>query len=199
MDKEKQLNKILTEVLNLKKSPLFTYRNENKYIPVIGAGSYNAKIMFVGEAPGKKEALTAKPFCGASGKILDTLLQSIKLARADVYITNVVKDRPHDNRDPSIEEIELYGPFLKRQTEIIQPKVIATLGRISMAYLFDYLGISDKLQIISKIHGQSFKAKAPYGTVYIIPLYHPAASIYNQKLKDTLIKDFKILKKYSTK
>jgi len=110
-------------------------RLKNKVFPVIGEGSHYAKIMFVGEAPGRTEAATGRPFCGASGKVLDELLASINVLRQDVYVTNIVKDRPPFNRDPYPEEINAYAPFLDRQIEIIQPQVIATLGRFSMAYI----------------------------------------------------------------
>jgi len=99
---------------SLKKSSLYRYRKDNDYIPVIGEGNISASIMFIGEAPGKTEQ-NREPFCGRSGIMLDELLASIKLDRADVYVTNLVKDRPQDNRDPSPEEIALYGPFLDSQ------------------------------------------------------------------------------------
>ncbi|MEK9183760.1 MAG: uracil-DNA glycosylase, partial [Patescibacteria group bacterium] len=102
------LKQIRDEVLNLKKSPLYKYRTQNKFFPVIGEGSDYAKIMFIGEAPGKNEAKTGRPFCGAAGKILDELLVSVKILRSDVYITNIVKDRPPMNRDPLPEEIKIY-------------------------------------------------------------------------------------------
>lgn len=188
------LEKIKEEVLNLKSSPLFKFRTENNYFPVIGEGSLEAKIMFIGEAPGKKEALTGKPFCGASGKFLDELLKSAGIKREDVYITNIVKDRPPENRDPSPEEIRSYGPFLDRQIEIIQPKIIATLGRYSMSYIFEKFHMEAHLEPISKTHGKIFEIKLSYGKVKIIPLYHPAAAIYNQHLKETLKKDFLVLK-----
>src|SRR5665213_20886 len=132
--KYEALKKIRDEVLSLKESPLYEYRTSNQYLPVIGEGSHDAQIMFVGEAPGKNEAKTGRPFAGAAGKILNELLESVGIAREDVYITNIVKDRPQENRDPTPKEIELYGPFLDRQIEIIQPKIIATLGRHSMSY-----------------------------------------------------------------
>lgn len=185
---------IRDEVLGLKSSPLYAYRTENKYLPVIGEGSHDAKIMFVGEAPGKNEAMTGRPFCGAAGKILDEMLAGIGIARSDVYITNIVKDRPPGNRDPLPAEIAIYAPFLDRQIEIIQPAVIATLGRFSMQYLMERLGLRDILRPISAIHGQLFTAKTGYGTVKILPLYHPAATIYNQHLRADLEKDFMKLK-----
>jgi uracil-DNA glycosylase len=191
-----ELQKIHDELIDLKKSPLYTYRTENKYIPVIGEGNQTARIMFVGEAPGETEAKTGKPFCGRSGKLLDELLASIRMNRSTVFVTNLVKDRPQDNRDPSTEEIALYGPLLKRQIEAIQPRVIACLGRLSMKYLFETYGIGDQLKPISDIHGKEFKATTSYGTVTIVALYHPAYALYNGSMKPVLKKDFKILKKY---
>ncbi len=179
---------------SLKKSSLYRYRKDNDYIPVIGEGNISASIMFIGEAPGKTEAETGKPFCGRSGIMLDELLASIKLDRADVYVTNLVKDRPQDNRDPSPEEIALYGPFLDSQIEIIQPRIIATLGRLSMKYIFKKYGIESSLKPISEIHGKKFKIKTLYGDIFIIPLYHPAAALYNGSLKRVLLDDVKILK-----
>lgn len=192
-----QMKKIRDEVLALKESPLYGYRTENKYFPVIGEGSHDAHIMFVGEAPGETEAKTAKPFCGRSGKLLDDLLASIGMDRAKVYVTNLVKDRPPGNRDPEPAEIALYATYLDRQIEILQPKVIATLGRHSMKYLFEKFGLGDVLQSVSKIHGESFKVKAPYGEVTIVALYHPAVALYNGSMKGVLLEDFKILKKYA--
>lgn len=192
-----ELKKIRDEVLALKESPLYVYRMENKYFPVIGEGAHDAHIMFVGEAPGESEAKTARPFCGRSGKLLDELLASIGMDRAKVYITNLVKDRPPGNRDPEPAEIELYGPFLDRQIAIMKPRVIATLGRHSMKYLFERYGLGSVLQSVSKIHGMEFKATMPYGETTIVALYHPAVALYNGSMKGTLLEDFKILKKYA--
>lgn len=201
--KLEQMKKVEDELVNFKKSPLYKYRTENNFFPVVGEGSINAKIMFIGEAPGKKEAQTGKPFCGASGKMLDSLLESVGIKREDVYITNIVKDRPQDNRDPSVEEIKLYGPFLDRQIEIIQPKIIATLGRFSMDYIMRHFGLEEKLETIGNAHGKSYEADFSYVVkslpagrqVKIIPLYHPAAALYNGGMRETLMKDFKILNK----
>src|SRR5580704_7867425 len=115
MAKFDEMKKIRDELFEFKQSPLYEYRTANKYFPVIGEGSHDAHIMFVGEAPGMNEAKTGKPFCGASGKLLSELLLGIGASREKVYITNVVKDRPQDNRDPTPEEIILYAPFLDRQ------------------------------------------------------------------------------------
>jgi uracil-DNA glycosylase len=195
-----ELKKIRDEVLVLKDSPLYLYRTENKYLPVIGEGSHNAKIMFIGEAPGKNEAKTGRPFCGSAGKILDDLLSSVSIDRKEVYVTNIVKDRPQNNRDPLPDEIAVYGPFLDRQISIIQPQVLVTLGRYSMGYIMEKFGLSDPpaggLLHISKMHGKEFRAQTDYGKVYIIPLYHPAAAIYDRSLIPILQQDFKILEKF---
>ena len=195
--KTEQLEIIKDEVFALTGSPLYGYRQENKYYPVIGEGSHDAKIVFIGEAPGKNEALTARPFCGAAGKILDQLLASIGIARADVYITNIVKDRPPENRDPLPEEIQIYAPFLDKQIAVIQPKVIATLGRYSMSYILDKFDVKEASPSISQNHGMVFKAQGPYGEIHIVPLYHPAAAIYNRSLLGTLQKDFAVLKQFA--
>ncbi len=111
-------------------------------------------------------------------------------------MTNIVKDRPPFNRDPLPEEIEYYGPFLDRQIEIIKPKVIATLGRFSMAYIMKKFGLESELKTISLMHGKIFDAKTSYGETKIIPLYHPAVAIYNSNTKETLKKDFAVLKEF---
>ncbi len=205
-EKDNLLKQIKDEVVDLQEGELCQIRRQNNVFPVIGEGSHDATIMFVGEAPGKNEAATGKPFCGASGRVLTELIESIGLKREDVYITNVVKDRPPDNRDPLPEEIKLYAPFLDRQIEILQPKVIATLGRYSMAYIMSRYARSgearenepfdDKGNVkpISQIHGKVFEAKASYGNLKIVPLYHPAVALYQNSLKKEMFKDFEILK-----
>lgn len=191
--KRDAMMQIRDEVLALP-GKLSEYRNQHKYFPVIGEGSHDAPIMFIGEAPGQNEAKTGRPFCGAAGKILDELLSSVSIERDNVYITNIVKDRPPSNRDPEPAEISLYAPFLDRQIEIIQPKIIATLGRFSMEYIMRAFDLSADLEPISKAHGKMFNARASYGPIKILPLYHPAAAIYNRSLLDTLKHDFKALK-----
>ncbi len=197
--KTEQMKEIKNEILGLKKSPLYVERIKNKVLPVIGEGSHDAQIMFIGEAPGKNEALTGRPFCGASGRVLDELLNSINLKREDVYVTNIVKDRPTSNRDPSLEEIKIYGPFLDRQIEIIQPKVIATLGRYSAEYIMKRFGLADQIETIGKMRGKIFKTKTSYGEVIIIPLLHPAVALYNSFSRDDLKEDFKSLGNRITK
>ena len=191
--KTEQLRKIRDEVVGLKTSPLYEIRIKAGVFPVLGEGSHDADIMFVGEAPGKNEAATGRPFCGASGRILDELLESAGIKREDVYVTNIVKDRPPGNRDPSDEEIAAYGPFLDRQIDIIQPQVIATLGRFSMVYIMEKFGLASQSGPISTMHGKSFEAEASYGKIHIVPLYHPAVAVYNSNTKDALKEDFRTL------
>jgi len=194
-NKTEELRKIKEEILVLETSPLYAERVKGKAFPVIGEGSHNAEIMFVGEAPGKNEAETGRPFCGRSGKLLDEFLASINVSRESVYITNIVKDRPPKNRDPLPEEIEVYAPFLDRQIEIIKPKIIATLGRFSMQYIMNRYELSSELGPISDMHGRVFETIMPWGDrVKVVPLYHPAVAIYNQHSKATLMEDFKVLK-----
>lgn len=190
-ERVKRLTEIEECLKELHESPLYSYRIENNYHSVAGEGSAHAKIIFVGEAPGKNEATSGKPFCGRSGKMLDEMLASVGLNRSDVFITNVVKDRPQENRDPTPAEITLYGPLLEQQIEVIQPKVIVTLGRISMEYIMNAYSCGEHFAPISKIHGETFKGVASYGTVTIATLYHPAVGLYNGGMRATLFEDFK--------
>lgn len=191
-----RLRAIRDAVVNLKESPLYEYRVQNKYFPVIGQGDHYAKIMFIGEAPGKYEALYGRPFCGASGKLLDELLASISLRRESVYITNIVKDRPPDNRDPYPDEIKLYSPFLSEQVSIIQPKVIATLGRFSSEFIMFQFGLAQHSKPISALHGKAFPTAAAYGEVHIVPLFHPAVGLHDPAKRQTLFDDFRTLKPF---
>jgi len=194
-----KMKKVIDDLFAFKDSPLYKYRNENNFFPVIGEGNHYADIMFIGEAPGKNEALKGRPFVGASGKFLTELIESIGLKREDVYITNIVKDRPEENRDPRPDEIKLYAPFLDRQIDIIQPKIIATLGRFPMEYIMKHLSLHEHFGPISKIRGKCFKADTSYGGVEVVPLYHPGAALHNGSLREVLKEDFKVLKKFSNK
>jgi DNA polymerase len=193
------MKKIKDAVLALTESSLYEYRTINKYFPVIGEGSHDADIVFIGEAPGKNEAQTGKPFCGASGRVLSEMLASINLSRENVYITNIVKDRPPDNRDPLPNEIKLYSPFLDEQITIIQPKIIATLGRFSMKYILEKFNCPESTQTITNLHGKLIPTKAAYGPIHIVPLYHPAVALYSGRSKKTLIEDMQTLAQFLSK
>lgn len=146
---------------------------------VFGVGNPDADIMLVGEAPGKKEDEQGEPFVGAAGKFLDEMLASIGLERGDVYITNIVKYRPPDNRDPLDTEIEEFMPYLLQQVQAIYPRLIVTLGRFAMNVFLP--GVK-----ISQVHGQPKRLK---GQVFL-PLFHPAAALYNGGMRETLLQDF---------
>ena len=149
---------------------------------VPGEGNPSADIVFIGEGPGFYEDQQALPFVGPAGKFLDELLASIGLRRADVFICNVLKCRPPDNRDPLPGEIAACKPWLDEQIEIIRPKVIVTLGRFSMSRYFPG-------QSIGKIHGQSKKL----GDLIVVPMYHPAAALHQASLRRTIEQDFQKL------
>ncbi len=146
---------------------------------VFGDGDINTDIVFIGEAPGKNEDEQGIPFVGAAGKFLNEMLALIDLKREDIYITNIVKYRPPNNRDPEPDEKEAFLPFLTQQLEVIKPKLIVTLGRHSMDVLLPGLKIS-------QVHGEPKRYK---GQVYL-PLFHPAAALYNGGMRQTLIDDF---------
>ncbi len=155
---------------------------------VMGDGNLDADIVFIGEAPGKNEDEQGLPFVGAAGKFLNEMLAAAGMERSDVYITNVVKYRPPNNRDPLPEEKAAFLPYLLRQLEIINPKAIVTLGRHSMEYFLPDARIS-------QIHGHAVRKKVVYHDKtehdwLIIPLYHPAAALYNGGMRQTLIDDF---------
>jgi len=150
---------------------------------VFGSGDPAAGIMLIGEAPGKKEDETGKPFVGASGRFLDEMLTTAGMRRDEVYITNIVKYRPPENRDPTIEEKKAFWPYLLRELEIVQPKVVITLGRHAGKIFIPDL-------VISKDHGVSRTVKYNNREWLVIPLYHPAAALYNGSMRQTLIDDF---------
>lgn len=155
---------------------------------VLGEGDLNADIVFIGEAPGKKEDESGRPFVGTSGKFLNEMLDAIGLSRDDIYITNIVKYRPPGNRDPSKSEKQAFLPYLVRQLAAIQPKIVVTLGRHSMNC---FLPAGQ----ISEIHGQATTIDFYDLKITVVPLYHPAAALYNGSLRTTLINDFKMLPK----
>ncbi|MEM7034957.1 MAG: uracil-DNA glycosylase family protein [Chloroflexota bacterium] len=188
-----QMDDLAKDLANLAESPLYEYRQKNGYLPVIGEGSLDADVVFIGEAPGAKEAESGRPFVGASGKVLDELLASIDLERSNVFITNIVKDRPPKNRDPKSDEIALYTPFLIRQLEIIQPKVIATLGRFSMEFILKQFGMEEVGQKISQLHGKTLSTDTSFGPITVLPLYHPAVALYNRSQRASLDEGFRQL------
>jgi uracil-DNA glycosylase family 4 len=150
---------------------------------VFGVGNSDAEILYIGEGPGYWEDLKAEPFVGNAGKLLDSLLQSIKLPREEVYITNVVHHRPLGNRDPLPEEIAAYGVYLDQIIEIIGPRVIVTLGRFSMGKFLSTVRISG-------VHGKKFNVKWKEKNIVVVPMYHPAAALRNGEVMRQIKEDF---------
>lgn len=176
MTKQQKMDKIKQQILDDKICPELAKTATQL---VFGDGNPDADIVFIGEAPGKNEDEQGKPFVGAAGKFLNEMLEMIGLKREDVYITNIVKYRPPNNRDPLPDEKTAFLPYLQAQLDAIQPKIVVTLGRHSLNCFLPDLSIS-------KVHGQPKRYK---GNVYL-PLFHPAAALYNSAMRQTLIDDF---------
>jgi len=176
MDKKLELEKLETEMAADMALPL---REANL---VFGEGNMDCEVMFVGEAPGQNEDRLKRPFVGRGGQLLDRMIESIGWKRPDVYITNIVKRRPPENRDPSPDEIAAYRPYLTRQIGIIDPKVVVTLGRFSMNYFLPDAKIT-------RDHGRAFQVDGRL----IFPVFHPAAALRATGMMNALKDDFKKL------
>ena len=195
MNKQKKFEEIKKEIEDLDDSPLYEFRKDNGYKFVVGDGSLDADVMFIGEAPGKTEAETGKPFVGQAGNVLDDLLKKAGLKRKDVYITSVLFDRPPKNRDPKKEEIQVYLPYLKELIELIEPQVIVTLGNFAIKTLSKEFYFSDDFDTLRMDHGKVIETKIDDKKVKVFPTYHPAAVFYNRTLQETIEQDFRDLKK----
>ncbi|MFP3903925.1 MAG: uracil-DNA glycosylase [Armatimonadota bacterium] len=169
------LNEIATQVANCTRCPLHKQRN----LPVFGEGPPDADIMFIGEGPGAQEDKTGRPFVGNAGKLLTRLLQEAGLQRQDVFITNIIKCRPPDNRDPKTEEREACAEYLDAQIAVIRPRAICLLGRPALQALLEPTGS------IGKMHGTPVRR---HGILWV-PLYHPAAALHNPELEPQLVED----------
>lgn len=180
MDTQAQLDHLAQEIVDKDICPELKAQATQL---VMGDGNPNADIVFIGEAPGKNEDLQGKPFVGAAGKFLNEMLAQAGMDRSDVYITNIVKYRPPNNRDPLPEEKAAFWPYLLKQLQIIQPKVVITLGRHSMEYFLPGMKIG-------QVHGEPKRIAFGDHKIVIMPLFHPAAALYNGGLRQTLIDDF---------
>lgn len=174
--KQGQLEDLQTQIITDKLCPELADQATKL---VFGDGNPDADVLFIGEAPGKNEDLQGLPFVGAAGKLLNEMLSMINLKRSEVYVTNIIKYRPPNNRDPSLVEKEAFLPYLKQQISIIGPKLIVTLGRHSMDAILPGLKIST-------VHGQPMSIQGQF----YMPLFHPAAALYKRGLKQTLLDDF---------
>lgn len=181
MSKSAQLKKLKSDVEGDKSLPL----KEGATQLVFGEGNPDTDIYFLGEAPGYWEDQKGRPFVGQAGKLLDELIESIGLARGETYISNVVRYRPPENRDPLPEEIEAFAPYVDKEIEIIDPKLIITLGRFSMA---KFLGPYER---ISKVHGKLVVVKWKDKNTAVIPMYHPAAALRSAEVMRQIREDFK--------
>lgn len=179
-EKQAQLDQIRADIIGKNICPELAAQAHNL---VMGDGNLNAEIVFIGEAPGKNEDEQGLPFVGAAGKFLNEMLAQAGMERSDVYITNIVKYRPPNNRDPLPEEKQAFWPYLTRQLEVIAPKVVVTLGRHSMEYFLPEAKIS-------QVHGEAKRVVFGDKKLVIVPLYHPAAALYNGGMRGTLIDDF---------
>ncbi len=189
MTKAKKLEELKAKIIADKVTPELA--NQATQL-VFGDGNPEAQVVFIGEAPGKNEDLKGIPFVGAAGKFLDEMLNSVNLKRKDVYITNIVKYRPPNNRDPEPEEKKAFWPYLLKQIAIIKPNIIATLGRHSGQVFLPDLRISADHGQPKRIH---VTMDGMQESIIILPLYHPAAALYNGSLRQTLLEDFQVVPK----
>ena len=181
------VEEISIEVQTCKRCPLWETRKKS----VPGAGNPEADILFVGEAPGRNEDMQGVPFVGRAGDILNHLLVSVGLDRDKIFITNVVKCRPPQNRNPAPGEIRACSPYLDRQIDAINPEIIATLGNFATSYVMQKFGL--KPRPIGEVHGQAFEVSTLVHHLVVVPLYHPAAVIYDPSKMMILEKDFTLL------
>lgn len=188
MSKQDRMDALAAEVKTCRKCELGRLRRN----PVPGEGSLDAAVMFIGEAPGYWEDLKGRPFVGAAGKLLDEMLSKIWLSRSQVYIANILKCRPPENRDPLPIEVRACTPYLGRQIEIIMPKFIVALGRHSASYILAKAGF--EVGGITELRGKVYDADLLGFRVFIIPTYHPAAALYNARYRDQLENDFRLLR-----
>ncbi len=188
MPKKELLEAIAEEITVCRRCELWKTRKN----AVPGEGSPEYQIMFIGEAPGYWEDVEGKPFVGAAGKFLDTLLSEAGLSRERVFIGNILKCRPPKNREPSPDEIKTCTPYLNRQIQVIQPKIIVTLGTHSTAYIFSKVALS--FDGITRVHGKFYETSILGLNAIVFPTFHPAAALYYPKYKEQLISDFQALK-----
>lgn len=195
--KSRDLEKIK---INIEKSLVCHLKDEATNI-VFGKGSPDAPIIFIGEAPGDKEDKLGVPFVGSAGKKLDKYLQLIGLNLDKVYIANILKYRPPMNRDPKPDEIERHTPYLIEQIKVIKPKIIATLGNFSTKFVLSKFKVEGMKKIpgVSELHGQIIPIKIGRQEFIVVPLYHPAATMYRPKLRPVLEEDFWKMGKFLAK
>lgn len=188
MPKQEFIDEIIAQVQVCRKCRLWQHAKN----PVPGEGNLDASLMLIGEAPGNQEDIKGRPFVGSAGKLLSTLLSGIGLKREDVYICNIVKHRPPENREPKTDEIAACTPYLDRQIQIIKPKIITTLGKHSTKYILSKVGV--EVKGLTQARGRIYTESLLGIPVRIIPTYHPAAVLYNPAYRSSLEEDFRKIK-----
>ncbi|SNQ61815.1 type-4 uracil-DNA glycosylase [Candidatus Methanoperedens nitratireducens] len=189
MPKQELIDEIVAQVQVCRKCRLWQHARN----PVPGEGNLDASLMLIGEAPGNQEDIKGRPFVGSAGKLLNTLISVTGLKREDVYICNIVKHRPPENREPRADEIKACTSYLDRQIHIIKPNIIATLGKHSTKYILSKVGV--EVNGLAQVRGRIYTERLLDIPVRIIPTYHPAAVLYNPSFRQRLKEDFQKIKK----
>lgn len=187
--KQKRMDELIHQIRECRKCTLW----KNAKNPVPGEGDLNASLMMIGEAPGYHEDIKGQPFVGSAGRVLNELLMSIGIKRNEVFIGNIIKHRPDENRDPNEEEIKACGSYIERQIQIIKPRLIVTLGRHSTKYVMSNVDV--EFRGISEIRGKVFEKHLFGIRLKIMPTFHPAATLYNPTYRNFLENDFQMINK----
>ena len=190
MSVSNEMQTLAEQIINCKRCELYKTRNN----PVVGEGSDDADLLFIGEAPGSNEDKQGRPFVGRAGRILEELIDSIGLNRSDIYIANILKCRPPNNRNPTKNEIQTCAPYLEKQIDLINPSVILPMGSFATEFIFEKFNLP--FTKISKLHGKLFSKQTLYHQIRILPLYHPAVATYNPNKKSVLLEDIKQVKPF---
>ena len=187
--KQKRMDELIHQIRECRKCTLWKKAKN----PVPGEGDLNTSLMMIGEAPGYHEDIKGQPFVGSAGRVLDELLMSIGIKRNEIFIGNIIKHRPDENRDPNEEEIKACGSYIERQIQIIKPRLIVTLGRHSTKYVMSNVDI--EFRGISEIRGKVFEKHLFGIRLKIMPTFHPAATLYNPTYRNFLENDFQMINK----
>jgi uracil-DNA glycosylase len=190
MSVSNEMQTLAEHIINCKRCELYKTRINS----VVGEGSDNADLLFIGEAPGSNEDKQGRPFVGRAGRILEDLIDSIGLNRSDIYIANILKCRPPNNRNPTKNEIQTCAPYLEKQIDLINPSVILPMGSFATEFIFEKFNLP--FTKISKLHGKLFSKQTLYHQIQILPLYHPAVATYNPNKKSVLLEDIKQVKPF---
>lgn len=188
-----QLHALFEEIESDVHAPLYHERLGNGYRAVLGEGKPGARIMFIGEAPGAREAVFGRPFIGAAGHLLHDLLKMQRIERRQVYLTNLVKDRAPEGRNPTHAEIAHYAQYLEREIAILQPLLIVPMGKLTMEHILHRFHVPHEHARIVEMHGQVLSGTADYGKVKIVPLLHPSAALYDSSCLRTLAQDIRVV------